>query len=159
MGLVHWGPSSTRQSIRLATGDSADVSEDAELPKPSLVKPSNIQELRVFCPASPRCYASEVRENVQLFKEKVEILHTPVVRLEKSVYQRVIQNLQMGNRMGMSQVLLRMTMSQNLLHLTQKLRVRISGWTIQFCTSQKGGLSHLPRGKTRCSTCKTRQRS
>ena len=40
-----------------------------------LVKPSNIQDLRASCPESSRCYATEVRENVPLFKEKVDILH------------------------------------------------------------------------------------
>ena len=57
--------------------DSHDVSEDAELPKPFLVKPSNLKDLKVSCPEASRFYASEVRENVPLFKERVSILHMP----------------------------------------------------------------------------------
>ncbi|CAK8996727.1 unnamed protein product [Durusdinium trenchii] len=51
--------------------------EDAELPKPFLVKPSNLKDLKVSCPEASRFYASEVRENVPLFKERVSILHMP----------------------------------------------------------------------------------
>ena len=47
--------------------DSRDASEDAELPKPLLMKPENISNLSVNCPETSRCYASEVRENVRTF--------------------------------------------------------------------------------------------
>eukprot|EP00435_Cladocopium_sp_Y103_P049186 s601_g14.t1 len=56
---------------------SKDIAEDCTLPKPFLVKPSDVPKLTVSCPENARCYASEVRENVPLFKERVDILHMP----------------------------------------------------------------------------------
>ena len=56
---------------------SKDIAEDSALPKPFLVKPSDVPKLNVSCPEHARCYASEVRENVPLFKERVDILHMP----------------------------------------------------------------------------------
>ena len=55
MGFVHIGDQ-VRQGKAFVwlPRDSHDVSEDAELPKPFLVKPSNLKDLKVSCPEASR---------------------------------------------------------------------------------------------------------